>query len=230
MTNEYRSLKDHVYNHIVDLIDGGTLADDHKISEQQICDALGVSRTPVREALIQLAADGYLENVPRKGFYVKRVTEDSAREIVEIIGPLDGRAALLAVGDHFYVGQSARTNEEGIRQFCEILEGWGLEGSEVKLEKVLHLKTGVNYLEDGNMLVSGEFVTKPDFEQYNRIEIPEDEAYAANCIWVNGTVIVPEGYPTVLKAVQDAGYETITVDTSEYRKLDGGLSCLSLRF
>ena len=85
MTNEYRSLKDHVYNHIVDLIDGGTLADDHKISEQQICDALGVSRTPVREALIQLAADGYLENVPRKGFYVKRVTEDSA--------------ALLAVGD-----------------------------------------------------------------------------------------------------------------------------------
>lgn len=99
MTNEYRSLKDHVYNHIVDLIDGGTLADDHKISEQQICDALGVSRTPVREALIQLAADGYLENVPRKGFYVKRVTEDSAREIVEIIDPLDGRAALLAVGD-----------------------------------------------------------------------------------------------------------------------------------
>ena len=53
----------------------------------------------MREALIQLAADGYLENVPRKGFYVKRVTEDSAREIVEIIGPLDGRAALLAVGD-----------------------------------------------------------------------------------------------------------------------------------
>ena len=64
----------------------------------------------------------------------------------------------------------------------------------------------------------------------HRIEIPEDEAYAANCIWVNGTVIVPEGYPAVLAAVQDAGYETITVDTSEYRKLDGGLSCLSLRF
>lgn len=97
MANEFRSLKDHVYDYIADLIDGRTLGDDHKVSEQQICDALGVSRTPVREALIQLAADGYLENVPRKGFYVKRVTEDSAREIVEIIGPLDGRAALLAV-------------------------------------------------------------------------------------------------------------------------------------
>lgn len=98
------------------------------------------------------------------------------------------------------------------------------------LEEVLHLKTGVNYIEDNNMLVSGEFVNKPEFEQYNRIEIPEEEAYAANCIWMNGTVIVPEGFPAVLAAVEQAGYPVITVDTSEYRKLDGGLSCLSLRF
>ncbi len=119
--------------------------------------------------------------------------------------------------DHFYVGQSARTNEEGIRQFCEILEGWGLEGSEVKLEKVLHLKTGVNYLEDGNMLVSGEFRDEARLRAVQPHRDPRGRGYAANCIWVNGTVIVPEGYPTVLKAVQDAGYETITVDTSEYR-------------
>ena len=144
-------------------------------------------------------------------------------------GTLEGGDVMM-VGDHFYVGRSARTNEEGIRQFIEILEGWGLSGSEVPLEYVLHLKTGVNYLEDNNMLVSGEFKTKPDFEKYNKVEIPEDEAYAANCIWVNDTVIVPEGYPTVLAKVQELGYKTITVDTSEYRKIDGGLSCLSLRF
>ena len=102
--------------------------------------------------------------------------------------------------------------------------------SQVPLEKVLHLKTGVNYLEDGNMLVSGEFVTKEEFQKYNLVEIPEEEAYAANCIWVNDTVIVPEGYPAVLEAVKKLGYRTLTVDTSEYRKLDGGLSCLSLRF
>lgn len=159
-----------------------------------------------------------------RGFY----PDDRIARIVEP-GTLEGGDVMM-VGDHFYVGGSERTNEAGIQQFFTILEKYGLTGSVVPLEHVLHLKTGVNYLEDGNMLVSGEFVTKPDFEQYNRIEIPEDEAYAANCIWVNGTVIVPEGYPTVLKAVQDAGYETITVDTSEYRKLDGGLSCLSLRF
>ena len=62
------------------------------------------------------------------------------------------------------------------------------------------------------------------------IEIPEEEAYAANCIWVNDTVIVPEGYPAVESAVKSLGYKVLLVDTSEYRKVDGGLSCLSLRF
>ena len=144
-------------------------------------------------------------------------------------GQLDGGDVMM-VGDHFFVGRSARTNEEGIRQFIEILEGWGLSGSEVPLEEVLHLKTGVNYLEDGNMLVSGEFIDKPDFAEYNKVVVPEDEAYGANCIWVNGTVLVPAGYPAAKAAIEKAGYPVIEVDTSEFRKIDGGLSCLSLRF
>jgi len=150
-------------------------------------------------------------------------------EYIKSPGTLEGGDVMM-VGDHFYVGRSARTNEEGIRQFIEILEKYGLTGSEVHLELVLHLKTGVNYIENNNMLVSGEFIDKPDFAKYNKITIPEEEAYASNCIWVNDKVIVPEGYPTVEKKVKEAGYEIILVDTSEYRKLDGGLSCLSLRF
>ena len=144
-------------------------------------------------------------------------------------GTLEGGDVMM-VGDHFYVGRSARTNAEGIRQLTEILAKYGMTCSEVPLEKVLHLKTGVNYLENNKMLVAGEFVTKPDFEKYEKFEIPESEAYAANCICVNDTVIVPEGYPHVLEAVKSMGYTVLTVDTSEYRKLDGGLSCLSLRF
>lgn len=134
------------------------------------------------------------------------------------------------VGDHFYVGRSARTNKEGIRQFIEILERYDLSGSEISLEKVLHLKTGVNYIENNNMLACGEFVEKEDFKKFNIIVIPEEEAYAANCIWLNGKVIVPTGFPAVERKIRKAGYEILLVDTSEYRKLDGGLSCLSLRF
>ncbi|WP_324825731.1 dimethylarginine dimethylaminohydrolase family protein [Sinanaerobacter sp. ZZT-01] len=160
---------------------------------------------------------------------IKKFFSDDKIEYIKSPGTLEGGDVMM-VGDHFYVGRSARTNEEGIRQFIEILEKHGLTGSEVPLELVLHLKTGVNYIENNNMLVSGEFITKPDFEKFNKIIIPEDESYAANCIWVNDKVIVPKGYPTVEKRIKEAGYDVILVDTSEYKKLDGGLSCLSLRF
>ena len=164
-----------------------------------------------------------IEDAVRKFYPEERI------EHIKDPGTLEGGDVMMC-GSHFFVGRSARTNEEGIRQFKEILEKYGYTCSEVKLEEVLHLKTGVNYLENNNLLVSGEFIDKPDFKDFNKYIIPEEEAYAANCIWVNDTVIVPEGYPAVLDAVRAMGYKTITVDTSEFRKLDGGLSCLSLRF
>lgn len=137
---------------------------------------------------------------------------------------------VMMVGDTFYVGLSARTNEEGIRQLTEILAKYDYKCIAVKLEEVLHLKTGLAYLENNNLLVAGEFVEKDVFKDFNKIVIPAEESYAANCIWVNGKVLVPAGYDTVKSSVEAAGYEVIQVDTSEYRKIDGGLSCLSLRF
>ena len=160
---------------------------------------------------------------------VRRFFDDEHVKHIVAPGTLDGGDVMM-VGDHFYVGGSERTNEAGIQQFFTILEKYGLTGSVVPLERVLHLKTGVNYLENNTLLVAGEFVNKPAFAEFDKIVVPEDEAYAANCVWVNGTVVVPAGYPTVLARIQEAGYRTITVDVSEFRKLDGGLSCLSLRF
>lgn len=153
-------------------------------------------------------------------------------EVIESIkapGTLEGGDVMMC-GDTYYVGLSARTNSEGIRQFREIMAKYGYKVIGVPLSEVLHLKTGVNYIENNKMLVCGEFIDKPEFASYEKIIIPEEEAYAANCIYVNGTVIVPEGYPAVLEAVKNAGYPVLTVDTSEFRKVDGGLSCLSLRF
>lgn len=160
---------------------------------------------------------------------IKKFYNDDKIAYIKAPGTIEGGDVMM-VGDHFYVGCSKRTNKEGIRQFLSILENWGLSGSEVTLKKVLHLKTGVNYIENNNMLVAGEFVDKPEFSEYNKIMIPDEESYAANCIWMNGTVIIPKGYPAVKKAIENAGYPTLEVDTSEYRKIDGGLSCLSLRF
>lgn len=137
---------------------------------------------------------------------------------------------VMMVSDHYYIGLSQRTNAAGARQLIDLLESWGLTGSVVPLREVLHLKTGVSYLENNNLLVSGEFVEAPDFRNFNRIEVTPDEAYAANSLWINGQVLVPAGFPRTRNKIAAAGYKTIEVDTSEFRKLDGGLSCLSLRF
>ena len=81
-----------------------------------------------------------------------------------------------------------------------------------------------------NLVVNGEFINDSSFGQYNSIEIPEKESYAANCIWVNGSVIIPLGYPKTKQRIHNAGYSVIETDVSEFEKLDGGISCLSLRY
>jgi dimethylargininase len=144
-------------------------------------------------------------------------------------GTLEG-GDIMMVGSKYYIGLSDRTNQEGARQLILILEKYGLSGTTVQLDKVLHLKTGVSYLEGGTLLAAGEFLSKAEFKKYQIIKITEAESYAANSLWVNGTVLVPAGFPLTEEMIQYAGYPTKTVNVSEFRKMDGGLSCLSLRF
>lgn len=94
---EYMSLKSYVYQYISEKINSGLLTGDDKINEVQISEELDVSRTPIREALVQLASDGYLENIPRKGFKVKRIDTKTTIELYEIIGALDGKAGSLSI-------------------------------------------------------------------------------------------------------------------------------------
>lgn len=93
---KFLSLKDHVYQYIAEKISKGELVPGKKINENEICQELSISRTPVREALIQLSSEGVLENLPRKGFVIKQMEENEARELYQVIGALDGLAAQLA--------------------------------------------------------------------------------------------------------------------------------------
>ncbi len=90
------TLKDQVYNYISEKIYSGNLKSNEKISEKNIIDDLQISRTPVREALIQLASEGYIENIPRRGFIVKHIDESKVSEIYSLLGILDGFAARLS--------------------------------------------------------------------------------------------------------------------------------------
>lgn len=150
-------------------------------------------------------------------------------ESIEAPGTIEG-GDIMMVGDHYYIGLSERTNIEGAKQIIQILTKYGMSGSTISLKKVLHLKTGLSYLEENNLVVCGEFIKDSSLGGYNPIEIPENESYAANCIWVNESVIIPLGYPTTKQRIKNAGYPVIETDVTEFQKLDGGLSCLSLRY
>lgn len=150
-------------------------------------------------------------------------------EYIKEPGTLEGGDVMM-IGDHFYVGLSKRTNREGAKQLMKALEKYGMSGSIVEMSEMLHLKSGLAYLEDNVLLVTGEFINKLEFEGFNKIIIDEEETYSANCIRVNDYVLVPAGYPKTKEKIRAAGFKVIVVDTSEYRKVNGGLSCLSLRF
>lgn len=89
----YLSLKDHVYDYISEQIRNKTLKPGEKINENIISTALQISRTPVREALIQLSNEGYIEQIPRRGFVVKEISLERAHSIYGIIGCLEALAA-----------------------------------------------------------------------------------------------------------------------------------------
>jgi len=169
----------------------------------------------------------------------RRGEEEEIREVLEGFftnieairppGTLEGGDVMRAE-DYFYIGLSERTNEEGAKQLIDILSKYNYRGITVPLKKALHLKTGLAYIGENTLIARGEFINSPIFKGFNIIEIDDDERYAANCIRVNDYVLLPEGYPKIMETIQRVGYKTIMVDVSEFKKIDGGLSCLSLRF
>jgi dimethylargininase len=150
-------------------------------------------------------------------------------EEIKLPGTLEGGDIMMA-GDTYYIGISRRTNNQGADQLISILEKEGLKGIKVPLGALLHLKSGVSYLGNNNILVSDLLKDRVEFKDFNHIRVRAGEDYAANSLWINGTVLVPEGYPYTREQIENAGYKTITIDVSEFRKVDGGVSCLSLRF
>src|ERR687886_300730 len=143
-------------------------------------------------------------------------------------GTVDG-GDVLQVGDHFYVGLTRRTNREGAEQLSAILRRHGLGASFVELSRFLHLKTGVAYLGGNDLVVAGELVANDAFKGFDKIFVAPEEEYCANCIRVNDNVLVAGGCERMKAKVLERGYEVIELEMSEFWKVDGGLSCLSLR-
>ncbi|MGL1860891.1 MAG: arginine deiminase family protein [Pseudodesulfovibrio sp.] len=137
---------------------------------------------------------------------------------------------VLQIDNTFFIGLSERTNMAGAEALGKAVAAHGYTWIALDCGPSLHFKTDVNYIGNNTLLVSPHFENAPELADFTRIVIEDDEAYARNCLYINGTTIVPAGFPKTLAKVEAVGLPVVVLDVSEYRKLDGGLTCLSLRF
>jgi dimethylargininase len=151
---------------------------------------------------------------------------------IEAPGTLDG-GDICEAEQHFFLGLSHRTNQEGARQLATHLarEGYTSSLLDVRgINSILHLKSGVSYIGDNTLVVMEELADLEMFAEYELIRVAADESYAANCIRVNERVVVAAGYPRLRDELVARGFHPLELEMSEFQKMDGGLSCLSLRF
>ncbi len=143
-------------------------------------------------------------------------------------GNLDGGDVMRA-GDVFYIGLTERTNRVGAMQLAKYIEANGLKATFIPVDTVLHLKTVMTFLDEGVLIVREDFAGAAELKPLERrVVVPLEEGYASNCLSVNGKVLLTAGFPATRKAVEAAGLEIISLNMSEYRKMDGALTCLSL--
>ena len=138
---------------------------------------------------------------------------------------------ILTTETEVLVGLSARTDLEGVNALRDILTQWGYSLRIVETpEDILHFKTDCSLLDEETVLCTPKLAATGCFENYKIIHTADGEQASANAIRFNELVIMPESFPYTRDALLAAGYKVHTVGNSEAAKLDGGMSCLSLRF
>ncbi|MEJ2719987.1 MAG: arginine deiminase-related protein [bacterium] len=149
----------------------------------------------------------------------------------EITAPatIDG-GDILRVGDRFFVGLSGRTNHHGAEAFERLVREKGYKSTTVELTGILHLKSACTHIGGEHLLVAGGYFDESIFCNYQLIHVSKKDEYSANCVAVNGKVILIAGYPQTKAAVEAAGFETVELEMSEFKKGGGSLTCLSIIF
>jgi dimethylargininase len=164
---------------------------------------------------------------------VRRVLETFVPRIhaIEDPGTMDG-GDVLDTFERVLIGISGRTNEEGARQLAAFLDGEGVVSTTLDIRGIpglLHLKSGISFLGNGRVFAIAALAPAARSLGYEVVAVPEGEDYAANCVDVNGRLLMAAGFPRSEGLLGDLGHTVVPLEMSEFRKMDGGLSCLSLR-
>jgi dimethylargininase len=146
------------------------------------------------------------------------------------LGHIEG-GDILFTGREVLVGRSARTDAAGVAELRVILDEWGHSLRELQTpEGVLHFKTDCSLLDPETILSTRLLDAEGCFEGYRVLHLPEGEEAAANAIRFNDVVLLPDGFPKTAEMLTREGYDIRHIDNTDCALLDGGMSCLSLRF
>lgn len=154
------------------------------------------------------------------------------RELAHVEAPatLDG-GDVMVVGRRVFVGQSRRTNPQGVEALTRIMRPHGYTVTPVHVNGSLHLTTACSALDAETLLINPRWIDATPFARFNLLRVPEDEPWAANALRVGETVVVEAGAPRTFEMVaRHCGPRVETLDISEFRKAEGSLTCLSILF
>ncbi|NOD84239.1 dimethylarginine dimethylaminohydrolase family protein [Ruegeria sp. HKCCD6119] len=152
--------------------------------------------------------------------------------VTQINGPghIEG-GDILVTGREILVGRSDRTDAEGVEELAKITSEWGHKLREVFTpEGVLHFKTDCSLMDAETILATRRLDASGCFEGYRVLHVADGEEAAANAIRFNNLVLMAAGFPRTAEMLDREGYEVVEIDNTDCAKLDGGMSCLSLRF
>jgi dimethylargininase len=153
------------------------------------------------------------------------------RELLAIAEPgtLDG-GDVLRIGRRVFVGQSARSNAEGIAQLRALLAPYGYSVEGVPTRGCLHLKSAVTQVADDTVLIQSAWVDPAVFADYRRVEVDPGEEHAANALRIGAGVVYPANFPRTRERMENAGIAVAAVDVSELQKAEGATTCCSIVF
>ena len=135
---------------------------------------------------------------------------------------------VLKIEDRVFVGLSSRTNLHAIQQLRKILENSNLKIVPVKVHNIVHLKSACTYLGNNYVILSKGHFDADILRDFRKIVVPRGEEYAADCLAINGTILMAKGYPRTKKLIEREGFLVKELEVSEFRKGDGALTCLSI--
>jgi dimethylargininase len=146
---------------------------------------------------------------------------------IEAPATLDG-GDVMYIGSTIYVGESSRTNAEGIRQLRELTSAYGYSVRAVKTTGCLHLKSAVTQIAKDVVLMNPAFVDSACFESLHQMEVHPNEPMAANALWVGESVIYSSAYEKTRQRLEHFGIDVHLIETDELHKAEGAVTCCSI--